>query len=223
MYDEGSLRPISALQHLIFCERQCALIHNERLWADNVLTVEGSLLHQNVDQKAPRHESRGDLRLCRALELHSFQLGLFGIADTVELHRDAQQGVRIPGVRGLWRPVPIEWKRGRVKLDAADRVQLCAQALCLEEMLGTRIPAGVLFYAQTHRRYDVEFDEALREQTAATAARLHELLTAGTTPAAVREKKCDRCSLFELCRPDLPERDVWAYLKQNGLGGLGTG
>ena len=86
MYAEGALRPISALQHLLFCERQCALIHNERQWADNVLTAEGSLLHQTVDEKAPRHESRGALRVCRALELHSFRLGLFGIADVVELH-----------------------------------------------------------------------------------------------------------------------------------------
>ncbi len=183
-----------------------------------MLTTEGNLLHRSVDEKAPRHESRGALRLCRGLELHSFRLGLVGIADMVELHRDEEKGVKVPGVRGRWRPLPVEWKRGRAKVDSADRVQLCAQALCLEEMLGTSIEAGALFYAKTHRRFDLPFDAALREETEATAARLHALLGAGTTPPAVREKKCARCSLIELCRPDLAELSTRAYLRQFGLG-----
>lgn len=217
MFGEAALRPISALQHLIFCERQCALIHNERQWADNALTTEGSLLHQTVDVTAPRHESRGAVRLCRALELRSFRLGLVGIADVVELHRDDENGVVVPGVRGRFRPVPVEWKRGRVKLDPADRVQLCAQGLCLEEMLGVRVDKGVLFYAKTHRRHDVVLDEELRALTEATAARLHALLDSGTTPPAIHDKKCERCSLIGLCRPDLAQLDTRSYFRKCGI------
>jgi CRISPR-associated exonuclease Cas4 len=214
-FTEDDLLPLSALQHLLFCERQAALIHLERLWAENPLTVAGRQLHERVDH-APG-ESRGDVRLARALPLRSLRLGLVGKADLVELHRlpsgaEGQPGTSLPGVSGAWRPFPVEYKRGRPKAHHADLVQLCAQALCLEEMLDTPVPAGALFYGQTRRRHDVPFDAALRKETEEAAARLHRLLSSGTTPPPVREPKCDQCSLIHLCLPDAPSHSARRFL-----------
>ena len=191
MYAEDDLLPLSALQHLVFCERQCALIHVERLWAENARTLEGAHLHRKADT-GPR-ETRGDLRITRAVALRSFRLGLAGKADVVEWHRGADGG---------WRPFPVEYKRGRPKTNRCDEVQVCAQALCLEEMLGVRIAAGALFYGLSRRRHDVAFDAALRSLTEDAAARLHALVAAGHTPLARREPKCDGCSLLALCMPE---------------------
>lgn len=212
MFQEDELRPLSALQHLVFCERQCALIHLEQVWVENRYTAEGRLLHDRVD--AGGSESRGDLRIARGLPLQSLRLGLAGKADAVELHRvDAEgDGVKIPGLTGLWRPYPVEYKRGRPKRHQADEVQLCAQALCLEEMLETAIPEGALYYDQRRRREVVAFDEALRTKTEETARRLHELLASGRTPTAVREPKCRDCSLVDVCLPDAPRSSARSYL-----------
>lgn len=195
MFTEDALLPLSALQHLLFCERQCALIHIEQVWADNRLTVEGSHLHRRVDE-APG-ETRGDLRIARGVALRSLRLGLIGKADAVEFHRG-----KGPDGGDLVRPV--EYKRGRPKRDHSDMVQLCAQALCLEEMLDTAIPEGALFYGSTRHRHDVAFDSALREVTEQAAARLHDLIARGVTPRAVHQPKCDSCSLIELCLPEPP-------------------
>jgi CRISPR-associated exonuclease Cas4 len=193
MYPEDDLLPISALQHLLYCERQCALIHVERAWAENALTVQGRNLHARADKG--RGESRPGLRLGRGLPLRSVRLGLFGKADVVEFrpaHDDGRASI----------PFPVEYKRGRPKSHDADRVQLCAQGLCLEEMLGVAVPAGALFYGKTRRREDVSFDRALRELTEHAARRLHDLLASGRTPPAIYdEKKCDRCSLIGQCMP----------------------
>jgi CRISPR-associated exonuclease Cas4 len=212
MYDEADLLPISALQHLAFCERQWALIHLEGMWAENRLTVEGHHLHDRTHK--PETESRGNVRTARGLRLRSLRLGLSGIADVVEFHRVAEvpeayasqpyqtpAGVSLPGVPGQWRPAPVEYKRGRPKLGPYDEIQLCAQALCLEEMLGVCIPAGFLFYGEPRQRHEVELTGALREQTEKMAARLHELTRAGKTPPARYEKKCESCSLLTLCMP----------------------
>lgn len=212
MYDEADLLPISALQHLAFCERQWALIHLEGMWAENRLTVEGHHLHDRTHN--PETESRGDLRVARGLRLRSLRVGLSGIADVVEFHRVAEvpeayasrpnqtpAGVSLPGVPGQWRPAPVEYKRGRPKLGPYDKMQLCAQALCLEEMLVVSIPAGFLFYGEPRQRHEVELTSDLREQTEKMAARLHELTRAGKTPSARYEKKCESCSLLTLCLP----------------------
>jgi CRISPR-associated exonuclease Cas4 len=191
VFTEDNLAPLSALQHLQFCERQCALIHIEGLWAENRLTAEGRHLHEKAD--SGESESRGPIRTARSLPLRSLRLGLAGRADVVELHYDGSK---------LEAAIPIEYKRGRDKLDDSDRVQLCAQALCLEEMLGMSVPSGALFYATPRRRTDVLFDKALRQTTENTAARLHELLDLGITPRVPRQPKCDGCSLLELCLPD---------------------
>lgn len=187
-YSESELLPISALQHLLYCERQCALIHVERLWAENRFTAEGNILHKKAHggQAATRPEGR----TLRAVPLHSFTLGLFGVADVV-LQRRGEPAV------------PVEYKRGRPKKNDCDRVQLCAQALCLEEMTGTAVPRGELFYGKTRRRVVVELTADLREATARHARRLHQLIESRRTPAAEPGPKCDHCSLSSLCLPRL--------------------
>lgn len=201
VYSDDELLPISALQHMIFCDRQAALIHIERIWIDNSLTVEGDDLHRVVDGMHP--ESRRDLRLRRGIALRSERLGLTGKADMVEFHatRPDGPGVALPGEQGLWTIHPIEYKRGRPKAHRADEVQLCAQALCLEEWFDARVAEGSLFYGRTRRRHPVAFTSELRKLTNETAARLHGLVRSGRTPVRFREKKCQRCSLLPACLP----------------------
>lgn len=199
MYPESDLLPISALQHLLFCERQCALIHIERVWADNRLTVEGQQMHETVHDGPD--ESHHGVRIARGLPLRSLRLGLVGVADVVEFHQDAD-------------PLPVEYKRGRPKRGDEDRVQLCAQALCLEEMLAVPVPAGALFYGRTRRRFDVPFDDRLRARTERAAADVRVLIRGGVTPPATRQPKCRHCSLRHLCLPAVAgrSRSVNAYL-----------
>ncbi len=187
---ENDLVPISALQHFDFCERQCALIHIEQLWAENRLTAEGRLMHTKVHETSD--EARDGARIARGLRLRSLRLGLIGQADVVEFYRTTE---------GSWRPCPVEYKRGRPKPTTCDKVQLCAQAICLEEMLETEIPEGAIFYGQPRRRLPVLLNRQLREQTEDTAQRLHQLIASGVIPKAHYESKCRRCSLIDLCRP----------------------
>ena len=189
MYSEDDLLPISALQHFLYCPRQCALIHVERAWSENVFTAEGRLLHEHVDR--PQSESRGGVRLTYGLLLRSMRLGLTGKADVVEFH----------GKRDRKVPFPVEYKRGRPKQKDWDRIQLCAQAMCLEEMLATDVPEGALFYGKTRRREQVAFDERLRGLTAETARALHELVDLGVTPPPVADERCAACSLSGRCLP----------------------
>jgi len=225
MFTEDELLPLSALSHLIFCERRAALIHIEGVWEDNRFTVQGEQFHQRVHDADD--ESRGNVRIVRGLLLRSLTLGLSGKTDVVEFHRadpppqddaldwlddlpaaeptpgppEATTPVALPGAEGLWRPFPIEYKRGKPKPDRCDEVQICAQAMCLEEMLGGHVEAGALFYGQTRRRQDVAFDDALRNATTDAARRLHEIIDAGKTPPPVYEKKCRSCSLVDVCMP----------------------
>lgn len=209
MFSESDLLPISALQHLAFCERQWALIHLEQQWGENRLTAEGRVLHERVHEQ--ESESRGDLRIARGLRLRSLRLGLSGIADVVEFRQamnESQQpsgslltSICLAGAGGRWKPYPVEYKRGKPKPDRCDEVQLCAQALCLEEMLGVHISCAAIFYGRPRRRTEVALDSSLREETEALAERLHELFRLGTTPVAVYSKKCRSCSLLDRCHP----------------------
>lgn len=211
MFAEDALLPLSGLQHLTFCERQAALIHLERVWLDNALTVEGSHLHETAN--SGRGESRVDVHTARSVGLRSLRLGLTGKADVIEFHRSQDPpGVALPGRGGRWRPFPVEYKRGRPKPYRADEVQLCAQALCLEEMLRTPVPAGALFYGVTRRRLDVAFDPTLRETTESAATRFQELFASGVTPNATWAPKCRACSLQELCRPKLSGKSTSRYV-----------
>jgi len=207
IFTEDNLLPISALQHLLFCARQCVLIHIERLWEENVLTAEGRIAHDKVD--AGGAETRAGRKTVFGLPLRSLRLGLVGKADVVEFPQDAA---------GKMTAFPVEHKRGRPKQKDCDRVQLCAQAMCLEEMLGIEVTTGALFYGKTRRREDVVFDAGLRRLTEETAARLHELIDAGVTPPAEYAKKCKSCSLIELCLPKVSSarRSVERYLRTAG-------
>lgn len=212
MYDEDDLLPLSALQHLLFCERQCALIHVEQQWDENLYTAEGRIMHERVD--TGRSESRGKVRIASGLPLRSLRLGLVGKADIVEFHLD--EGKAAPKGKGVegWRPFPVEYKRGRPKKEAWDKVQLCAQAMCLEEMLGVEIPSGALFYGKTRRRVDVVFDADLRRETDTAALRLHALIASGATPPARYDEKCESCSFIASCLPRATtgRRSVSRYL-----------
>jgi CRISPR-associated exonuclease Cas4 len=214
MYPESDLLPLSALQHLLYCPRQCALIHLEQLWEENQLTVHGRHLHEKAD--SGKSEQRDGVRSVRSLPLRSLRWGLIGKADVVEFRSEP----------GQQRCFPVEYKRGKPKAHDADRVQLCAQAMCLEEMLGEPVAAGALFYGKTRRRLDVAFDPPLRSLTERTIGRLHELIASRKTPAAVYEKaKCERCSLIHLCMPRAGSRRVSAggYFDKALAGALAGG
>jgi CRISPR-associated exonuclease Cas4 len=199
-FSEDDLIQLSALQHFMYCERQCALIHIEQLWTENLFTAEGRIMHDKADSN--KFESRGDVRIDYSVPLRSLRLGLIGKADVVEFHKKDD---------GSWMPFPVEYKRGKPKMDDCDKVQLCAQAICLEEMLNVEIPQGALFYGQTRRREDVVFDEKLRRETEDAARKVHELIESGMTPKAEYSKKCKLCSLLNICMPRV-NRKVSSYL-----------
>lgn len=205
VYAEADLIPLSALQHYIFCPRQCALIHVERLWTENRLTAEGRLMHERPD--TPGREVRGSKKRVFGLALRSLRLGLSGKADVVEFNRNKA---------GAWIPYPVEHKRGKPKKDFSDKVQLCAQAMCLEEMLGVEIAEGALFYGKQKRRLAVPLDEQLRRLTQDTALAAHELLASGTTPPPAYSKRCEQCSFIATCLPRKVEKGggVSRYLQK---------
>lgn len=192
--------PLSALQHAVYCLRQAALIHLEGLWADNRFTAEGHVLHAVADKGGAR-KVRG-LRRVMALPLACRRLNLVGVADVVEFHPQGEGETAFP----------IEYKRGKPKLHRADEVQLCAQALCLEEMTGRAVPEGALFYAETKRRVIVPFDAHLRGITEEICAQLAALFASGNTPPpTLKRERCRACSLLDLCRPDIVARPVRAW------------
>ena len=189
MEDDDGI-PISALQHYVYCPRQCALIHLERVWAESRETAEGRLLHARTDQ--PMAERRRGVRTVTAMPLSHRGLRLVGVADAVEFHPEG----------GEERAFPVEYKRGRPKPHRADEIQLCAQALCLEDMLGKDVPAGALFYGKTRRRQEIAFDATLRALTETTVREVQTMIASGRTPHATYEsKRCDACSLIDLCQP----------------------
>lgn len=189
--DAGNTIPLSALQHYLFCPRQCALIHVEQVWAENRLTAEGRVLHEATSEIGT--DVRRGVRAVSAMPLVSCRLGVSGIADLVEMHK---------GGDGRWRPFPVEYKRGKPKSHRADEVQLCAQAMALEEMFDVPLTEGALFYGTTRRRVTVPLDTALRDLTLQIASAARALLSGSVTPPPVYAKsKCIACSLAGLCQP----------------------
>ncbi|MFZ1080697.1 MAG: CRISPR-associated protein Cas4 [Candidatus Kryptoniota bacterium] len=222
MYTEDDFFQISALQHYVYCPRQCALIHVEDVWQENVFTVRGDILHEKVDTDT--YESRGTIKTVRGLKIHSFRLGISGRCDVVEFFRQArmpvEQNVGMPvaqdekNVGQSFLIVPVEFKSGQPKDDISDKVQLCAQALCLEEMLKTQVSHGTFFYAKIRRRVQVEIDSDLRKQTEEVIADVRELITNKRTPPADYSAKCRNCSLEPVCMPKaMNERKLKMYLK----------
>lgn len=205
---DGEPIPLSALQHAVYCLRQAALIHLERLWADNRFTAEGHVLHAVADKPGSRF-SRG-VRRVSALPIASRRLNIAGVADVVEF-RVSPEGETA---------YPVEYKRGKAKLHRADEVQLCAQGLCLEEMTGRPVPAGALFYAEPKRRLEVPFDADLRALTERTIADLAAVFASSRTPPPVyRADRCRACSLLDLCRPKQMGHPVLAW-RQRQIAGL---
>lgn len=214
LYSEDSLIPISALQHILFCERRAALVHIERVWTENVFTAEGRNMHQKSDD--PCTENRGMVRIVRGLIIHSQRLGLIGKMDVVEFEKVESGGITLLGVEGFWQPRPIEYKRGLLREEEGYEIQLCAQALCLEEMLKVEISTGDIYYGKSRRRLKIEFDQKLRRDTEAATKHLHDLIDKGVTPKAHYGNKCERCSLMGICLPRITEgkKAVDQYLSQ---------
>ena len=204
MYSDEDLLPLSGLQHMAFCERQWALIHVEGLWEESSDTLRGRFFHERVDTSG--YSCRAGVRAERNVRLVSHCLGIYGVADIVEYHPEGDSPV-----------MPVEYKVGKPKVEDWDRLQVCAQALCLEEMEGARIDAGALFYGETRRRENVEITRELRERVASLAQRMHELFARGVTPRGENSGKCKRCSLQNECLPRIIGRRVDNYWKEFGL------
>jgi CRISPR-associated exonuclease Cas4 len=219
--DDENLIPLSALQHIVFCPRQFALIHVEQVWRENVLTAQGRIIHDKAHDPFFT-EKRGDLITTRAVPLVSHELGITGEADVVEW-RCGDTGVPLKGRDRLWSPMPVEYKRGKPKKGAHDEVQLCAQVMCLEEMLGVNIEKGALYYWEIRSRVEIVMDDPLRGQVKSAAVKAHEIIASGTLPPPDRPKsRCQRCSLVNECMPASKSRKsastfVQTQLKEAGI------
>lgn len=214
-YVDDELLSLSGIQHFYFCKRQWALIHVEQQWKDNLRTTEGHFLHERVDDPFFT-ECRGDVRISRAFPLVSYSLGLYGIADVIEYVR-SETGVEIPEYEGRWSMHPVEYKRGKPKVDERDEVQLCAQVMCLEEMFGVKIPTADFYYYEIRRRVHVNITNELRDLVSTLSKEMHRLYREGITPPAEKNKKCSLCSLNDICMPKLTKKkkSVDAYVRKH--------
>ena len=214
IYREEEFLQLSGLQHFAFCRRQWALIHIEQQWSENKRTVDGRILHERTHDGSFR-EKRGDLLVVRNLAVHSALLGISGRCDVVEFHRGTE-GIALPEQEGLWQPYPVEYKRGSPKTTDADRLQLCAQAMCLEEMLCCGISEAAVYYGEIRRREVVDLDEELRGRVRSLLQEMHELYRRSHTPKVRPAKGCSACSLKDLCLPKLvKKRSVLEYLHRS--------
>lgn len=232
-YTQDNLLPLSGIQHFLFCRRQWALIHVEQQWKENALTAEGRIMHKRVDDPFFT-ETRNGVVTARSVPVASYRLGLSGICDVVEFHPSSpahlrlalsgapaetkrEEGeVKLPNREGLYLPAPIEYKRGKEKHDHSDETQLCAQAMCLEEMLSTSIPKGYLYYGEARHRVEIEFTSELRTLVQDMSAEMHNYFSRGYTPKVRTHKGCRSCSLADVCLPVLQGKVIAAsrYIKQ---------
>jgi CRISPR-associated exonuclease Cas4 len=213
-YTQDDLLPLSGIQHFLFCRRQWALIHIEQQWKENALTAEGRIMHQRVDDPFFT-ETRNGVITARSVPVASYRLGLSGVCDVVEFTA-SPDGVKLPNRDGLYLPAPVEYKRGKEKHDHSDETQLCAQALCLEEMLSTEIPRGFLFYGETRHRVEIPFTAELRALVKDMSDEMHNYFSRGYTPCVKTSKACRSCSLADICLPVLQDKVIAAskYIKQ---------
>lgn len=217
MYDEDNYLMLSGIQHFAYCRRQWALIHIEQQWAENERTVDGHLFHATAHDNE-KVEKRGNLLITRGLPVKSAQLGMSGICDMVEFHK-SKTGISLFTYEGTWIPYPVEYKKGAPKSNDADELQLCAQAICLEEMFACQIPSGSLFYGESRRRNAVEFTDQLRNKVVDLAREMHDLWEKGYTPKVKSHKGCNACSLKEICVPRLGKAKTVASYIENRLRG----
>lgn len=215
LYNEEDLLLLSGIQHIDFCERQWALIHIEKQWQENILTIEGQHLHEKADNP-DIVEKRKDLIIARAVPLASYELGLYGVADVIEFTKTGEfdNAVKIPKRAGMWKPKIIEYKRGKPKNIDCDKVQVTAQSLCLEEMYGILIQDAEIYYGQIKHREKFVLDENLRNHTKNLAHKMHKLYESGITPKAEYKSYCKSCSLMELCMPKILNKQATNYLKR---------
>jgi CRISPR-associated exonuclease Cas4 len=213
-YQADELLPLSGIQHFLFCRRQWALIHVERQWQENALTAEGRILHKRADDPFFSERRKGVVT-ARSVPVASYRLGLSGVCDVVEF-TVSPEGAKLPGQEGLYLAAPVEYKRGRPKREPSDEAQLCAQAICLEEMLSITIPVGYLYYGETRHRVTVELSAELRGLVSDMAQEMHAYFQRGYTPRVKPFKGCRSCSLAEVCLPVLQEKAVPAskYIRQ---------
>ncbi|MFR4383220.1 MAG: CRISPR-associated protein Cas4 [Phascolarctobacterium sp.] len=212
-YGEEDFLLLSGIQHFCFCRRQWALIHIEQQWQENLKTVEGDIVHERCHDESFL-EKRGDILIARGLRVCSKSLGVSGQCDVVEFKK-AEEGCILFGHKGRWKPFPIEYKRGKSKLIDADRVQLCAQAMCLEEMLSASIEKGALYYNETHRREIVLLTDELRNNVKMLFSEMHNYYKRGYTPKTKPKSGCSSCSLNEICLPKLcKSNDVNKYFNK---------
>jgi len=205
-YADDELLSLSGIQHFRFCKRQWALIHIERQWDDNLRTTEGSFIHERVDDPF-FNESRGDTIVSRSFPLVSYNLGLYGIADVVEYIR-SENGAILPGHEGFWTMNPVEYKRGKPKIDERDEVQLCAQVMCLEEMFGLKLERADFYYNEIRRRVSLKITDELRGIVCSLSEEMHDLFRKGATPYAESGRECKNCSLVEICVPMLTKKKI---------------
>ncbi len=215
-YEDEDFLLLSGIQHFVFCKRQWALIHIEQQWQENLRTIEGGILHEKTHDETVK-EKRKDLIISRGMNIFLRTMGFTRTCDVVELHHNVD-GVSIFGREGTYQAVPVEYKRGKPKENEADVLQLCAQAMCLEEMLICEIPEGFLFYGEIKRRVKVLLTEALRERVKLMVKEMHDLYDRRYTPKVKVSKRCKACSLAEVCIPKLCKNpSVSQYIKQNVL------
>jgi len=200
-YTADELLPLSGIQHFSFCRRQWALIHIERQWQENVLTTEGKLLHERADDPFFSEVRKGVI-IARSMPVASYRLGLSGVCDIVEF-TPSPDGVKLHGREGIYLPAPVEYKRGKEKQDICDEAQLCAQALCLEEMLAVHIPMGYLYYGEIRHRVSVDLTDELRRTVMELSTEMHDYFARGHTPRVKPSKACKSCSLADICLPEL--------------------
>ena len=213
-YTPDDLLPLSGIQHFLFCRRQWALIHVEQQWKENALTAEGRIMHKRADDPFFT-ETRNGVITARSAPIASYRLGLSGICDVVEF-TTSPEGVKLPNREGLYLAAPVEYKRGKPKRDPVDEAQLCAQAMCLEEMLSMAIPRGYLYYGETRHREEIELTAELRTLVQEMSAEMHNYFSRGYTPKVKTSKACRSCSLADICLPKLQEKSMPAskYIKQ---------
>lgn len=206
--DQRSLREddfimISALQHYIFCPRQCGLIHVDDVWNENLFTVRGEILHEKVDSDT--YETRGDVKTVRGLRIHSYKYGLVGRCDVVEF-KNINAGKEV---------IPVEFKAGEPKEDISDKVQLCAQVFCLEEMLNVEIPKAAFFYGKIRRRLTIEIDTELRNETEKTIQNVRDIIESKKVPLVEYSSKCRNCSLINICMPKaIKSKKITNYINE---------
>lgn len=216
MYKEEDMLMLSGIQHFMFCPRQWALIHIDQQWEENRLTTEGLLLHTNVDNPSYRQKN-GETITLRSVSIASKKLGLYGVTDAIELHPvvDSKAGIQHKLYPGIWKPFPVEYKRGKPKRTSIDEVQLAAQVMCLEEMYGINLEYGALYYGETRHRELIHINESLRTLTVECAEKMHRVFSSGVIPKAVKGKYCRSCSLVDICMPNTENcPKVSSYLKK---------